>query len=92
MAEHKIPPFLTKQFSVLKTKQEKDELLTRYRTWKHNEVTELFVEYLEYEIGANQETSDKKFDFVSWFQKKEFNSYHKGVRQILRKLLKQIGK
>lgn len=91
MAVHKIPPFLTKEFSKLENRQEKNNLLESYRTWKHSRITELFAEYLEHETEINQEANDKKFDFVSWFQKKEFNSFYKGVRFTLRKLTKQIG-
>lgn len=89
--QHKIPPFLTREFGSLKTKEEKDELMQMYRIWKNNDITELFKQYLEHEMTKAQEESDSKFNFISWFHKKEFSSYYKGVRQTVRKLLKQLG-
>lgn len=89
--QHKIPPFLTKEFGRMKTKEDKDELLQRYRMWKNNDITELFNAYIKYELEQAQENNDKKYDFISWFQKKEYHSFYKGTRAILRKLLKQLG-
>lgn len=89
--QHKIPAFLTKEFGSKKTKEDKDRLLEQYRIWKSNDITELFTEYLEYELEVVSYSNDKKFDFVSWFQKKEYSSFYKGSREILRKIIKQIG-
>ena len=89
--QYTIPAFLSKEFSSCKTKEQKDELLRQYRVWKNSDMTGLFAGYLEAELKNTLEQNDKKIDFISWFQKKEFNSYYKGVRQTLRKLLKQTG-
>ncbi|CAH9015479.1 conserved hypothetical protein [Vibrio phage 275E43-1] len=88
MAQRKIPAFLSKEFNSL-SKHEKDELLFKLDAWKESGITRALLEYIEESIIADEDTEDKSL-FETEFQTVQDYAWHKGRRNTLRTLQKQL--
>lgn len=89
--QFKIPPHLSKQFSKLETKEEKDKFIKSYRYWYEHEFTRELLEHFGCLIQESLREEDSKFDFTTLFQSKYYGAGKKGERALLRKLLKQLN-
>lgn len=88
--EMRIPPFLSREFHSLKTKQERDQFLLSYNNWKKSEYTEEFLRYLEEKLLAKIREDEKEDSFVTLFQSKYKAAHNKGSRTTIREIIKAI--
>ena len=88
MAARKIPAFLSKKFNSL-PKKGKDELLFKLDAWKESELTRELLSYINDMLIIDEETEDKT-PFESEFKTIQEYAWHKGRRNTLRTLSKQL--
>ena len=88
MAQRKIPAFLSKEFNSL-SKNEKDELLFKLDAWKESGITRALLEYIDKAVEVDVDTEDTS-TFESEFQTMQDYAWHKGKRNALRNILKQL--
>lgn len=87
----RIPSFLVKTFSELKTQEERDEFVQKFRIWLSNDITELFQEYVESKIEENRNAEEKNTSFLSRFDFNFKTAHSRGERTAYKTLLKQLG-
>jgi len=90
MSEFKIPSFISAEFSKLRVKEEKEEMISRYKRWSDNEFTVLLMEYLEDEYDKLLKEDEEKLDFLSKFQFSYVTIRNKAKRGFIRSLIKKL--
>ena len=90
MSNFKIPSFISGEFSKLQTKEQKEEMIGRYKRWSENEFTLLLIEYLEEEYEKLLKEDEEKSDFLSKFQFSYSSIRNKAKRGFIRSLIKKL--
>jgi hypothetical protein len=90
MSNFKIPSFISGEFSKLQTKEQKEEMISRYKRWSENEFTLLLIEYLEEEYEKLLKEDEEKSDFLSKFQFSYISIRNKAKRGFIRSLIKKL--
>lgn len=90
MSNFKIPSFISAEFSKVPSKEQKEEMITRYKTWSTNEFTLLLTEYLEEEYDRLLKEDEEKSDFLSKFQFSYVAIRNKAKRGFIRSLIKKL--
>ncbi|AUS01795.1 hypothetical protein NVP1293O_07 [Vibrio phage 1.293.O._10N.261.52.E1] len=88
MAQRKIPAFLSKEFNSL-SKSEKDELLFKLDAWKESSITRSLLEHIDKLVVMDEDAEDTA-TFETEFQTMQDYAWHKGKRNALRNILKQL--
>ena len=70
----KVPVFFRNKFSESKELEQKQQSVQKYKNWYNHEVTQELIKSLQAELDQISEENDNKWDFVSWFQKKEYKT------------------
>lgn len=90
MSEFKIPSFISSEFGKLPNKEQKEEMITRYKRWSDNEFTVLLLEYLEGEYDKLLKEDEEQCDFLSKFQFSYVTIRNKTKRGFIRSLIKKL--
>jgi len=90
MSNFKVPSFISNDFSKLPSKEQKEEMISRYKRWSENEFTLLLVEYLEDEYDKLLKEDEERSDFLSWFQFSYVVIRNKAKRGFIRSLIKKL--
>lgn len=88
MATHKIPAFLSKTFNSANAQQKK-ELLVQLENWRESHITKSLLEWAEANIKMDEANEDKA-SFSNEFETMQDYAWHKGNRNALRLLSKQL--
>lgn len=88
--ELRIPPFLSKEFHSLKTKDAREKYLQSYANWRNSEYTEELLRYLEEKLKSKIAEEEREDSFISLFQSKYKSAHNKGSRTTIRELIKAI--